>query len=39
MLRGVGIIDGVGDNEFMPNKNATRAEAAKLIYMTLQAVK
>ncbi len=39
MLRGAGIIDGMGDNEFMPQKNATRAEAAKLIYMTLQSMK
>ena len=39
MLKGAGIINGVGDNEFNPNKNATRAEAAKMIYMTLQAIK
>ena len=28
----MGIINGVGDNMFAPNKYATRAEAAKMIY-------
>ena len=37
-LRAAGIIDGMENNSFMPTKNATRAEAAKLLYMTLQAI-
>lgn len=27
-----GIVNGVGGNEFMPDKNSTRAEAAKMLY-------
>lgn len=32
-LRQAGIIDGVGENRFAPKANASRAEAAKMIYM------
>lgn len=31
-LAGEGMISGMGDNLFAPNENATRAQAAKLIY-------
>lgn len=38
-LRGAGIIDGTGENEFRPLRSATRAEAAKLLYMTMLTIK
>jgi hypothetical protein len=31
-LRDAGIINGVSDSEFAPNKNATRAETAVMLY-------
>jgi len=31
-VAGIGIISGVGDNKFSPSENATRAQAAKIIY-------
>ena len=34
-LQSAGIINGVGDGRFAPNENATRAEAAKLIALSL----
>ena len=34
-LNGAGIVNGVGDNNFNPKGNATRAEAAVIIYNTL----
>ncbi len=34
-LSGEKILNGRGDNLFMPNDNATRAEAAKVVYMLL----
>lgn len=34
-LNGVGIVNGVGDNNFNPTGNATRAEAAVVIYKVL----
>lgn len=33
-----GIINGMGDNSFAPLKTATRAQAAKVIYMAVKAV-
>lgn len=30
-----GIINGMGDNKFMPKANATRAQAAKLVYESM----
>ena len=33
------IINGAGDNMFMPKQNATRAESAKMIYELIKAVK
>lgn len=38
-LKGMGIINGVGDNRFNPLGNATRAETAKMIYELIKAVK
>lgn len=35
-LKASGIINGVSDTEFAPSKNATRAEAAMIIYKLLQ---
>lgn len=35
-LSGAGIINGNENSEFMPDKNATRAETAKIIYMLLK---
>ncbi len=35
-LRGAGIINGVSDLEFAPLENATRAQAAKMIYSLLE---
>lgn len=35
-MRGTGIIKGDNDNMFMPKKFATRAEAAKMIYVMLK---
>jgi len=32
LMRGAGIINGTGENVFSPRLNATRAEAAKIIY-------
>lgn len=32
LMRGAGVVSGTGDNMFSPNANATRAEAAKIIY-------
>lgn len=34
-IRGAGIINGVGNDEFAPKKNASRAEAAVMIYKLL----
>lgn len=34
-LSGAGIINGVGDNIFAPKANATRAQAAKMIYESI----
>ncbi|WP_405172242.1 immunoglobulin-like domain-containing protein [Paenibacillus sp. FSL H8-0280] len=34
-IQGAGIINGVGNNEFAPKKNASRAEAAVMIYNVL----
>ena len=31
-LAGAGIINGVGDNHFQPQGNATRAQSAKVIF-------
>ena len=36
MLKAMGIINGVSDMEFAPVRNATRAEAAVIIYALLQ---
>ncbi len=36
-MRALGIIDGVGDNLFMPKATATRAQAAKIIYGLINA--
>ena len=36
LMRGAGIINGVGDNYFSPNSGATRAQAAKMIYELYQ---
>ncbi len=33
-----GIINGKGDGKFYPNDNATRAEAAKIVYETMQII-
>ena len=33
-----GIINGKGDGKFYPNDYATRAEAAKIIYETMQVI-
>ncbi len=38
-LSNMGIVNGVGNNRFAPKNNATRAEAAKIIYMALNSVK
>lgn len=38
-MRNSGIINGVGENNFMPKSNATRAESAKMIYELIKAVK
>ena len=38
MLRGAGIVDGFENNIFGPKQNATRAEAAAMLYRTLQAI-
>ncbi|MBQ3573331.1 MAG: S-layer homology domain-containing protein, partial [Clostridia bacterium] len=38
-LKGMGIINGVGDNRFNPLGNATRAETAKMIYELIKAVR
>ena len=35
-LRGAGVIKGVSDLEFAPLANATRAQAAKMIYGLLE---
>ncbi len=32
IIAAMGIINGTGNNEFSPNQNATRAQAAKIIY-------
>lgn len=37
-MRQRGIINGVGDNRFAPKNNATRAQAAKIIYEMLKVV-
>ena len=37
-LKNMGIINGVGDNMFMPLGNATRAETAKMVYEMIKAV-
>ena len=34
-LKNAGIVNGVGDNKFNPKGNATRAEAAVIIYNML----
>ena len=34
-IQGAGIINGVGNDEFAPKKNASRAEAAVMIYNLL----
>ena len=34
-LAGSGIVNGMGDNRFAPLENATRAQAAKIIYLAL----
>lgn len=39
LMRRLGIINGVGDNMFAPNDNATRAQAAKIIYAVTETVK
>lgn len=36
-LNSAGVVNGIGDNLFNPKGNATRAEAAVIIYNTLQA--
>lgn len=35
IMAGLGIIDGIGNNEFDPNNNVTRAQFAKLVVQTL----
>lgn len=35
-LANVGIINGMGDNTFAPTANATRAQAAKMIYVMME---
>ena len=35
MLRRIGIVEGSGNNMFAPKLNATRAEAAAMLYRTL----
>lgn len=37
-LKKLGVINGVGENRFNPRGNATRAEAAKMIYELIKAV-
>lgn len=39
LMRKLGIINGVGDNMFAPNDNATRAQAAKIICGVAEKVK
>jgi len=36
VLKAMGVINGVNDMEFAPLRNATRAEAAVIIYKLLQ---
>lgn len=35
-VKGAGIISGMGENRFAPKNNATRAQAAKIIYMGIK---
>jgi len=37
-MKGAGIIEGIGENEFMPKGDVTRAQAAKMIYEIVKAV-
>ena len=37
-MRGAGIINGMGNGEFNPKGNVTRAQAAKMIYEIVKAV-
>ena len=34
-LRAAGVVSGITDDEFAPKENATRAQAAKIIYSIL----
>ena len=38
MLTEAGVINGVGDNKFDPKANATRAQAAKVIFGALKLI-
>lgn len=38
-MRGINIINGIGENQFAPKGNVTKAQAAKMIYEIVKAVK
>ena len=37
-LKAMGVVEGVGNNEFMPKGTVTKAQAAKMVYHIVKAV-